>query len=81
VIRVRSNTTRVSVDARILPARNWNPSLCELVHHSTIFEINVESYRRRTAIEKKQPGAGRPAQQATIKNNLSVSARDNQHAN
>jgi len=52
-----------------------------LVHHSTIFEINVESYRRRTAIEKKQPGAGRPAQQATIKNTLSVSARDNQHAN
>ena len=52
-----------------------------LVHHSTIFEINVESYRRRTAIEKKQHGAGRPAQQATIKNTLSVSVRDNQHAN
>ncbi len=27
-----------------------------LVHHSTIFELNVESYRRRTASDKqKQP--------------------------
>ena len=30
-----------------------------LVHHSTIFEMNVESHRRRTAIERKQVGAGR----------------------
>lgn len=35
-----------------------------LVHHATIFEMNVESYRRRTAIERKQHGAGRPAQYA-----------------
>src|SRR6266436_2963206 len=27
-----------------------------LVHHSTILEMNVESYRRRTAIERKQVG-------------------------
>jgi DNA replication protein DnaC len=39
-----------------------------LVHHSTIFEMNVESYRRRTAIERKQVGAGRPASHATPKN-------------
>ena len=39
-----------------------------LVHHSTIFEMNVESYRRRTAIERKQVGAGRPASYATTKN-------------
>ena len=39
-----------------------------LVHHSTIFEMNVESYRRRTAIERKQVGAGRPASYATPKN-------------
>ena len=39
-----------------------------LVHHSTIFEMNVESYRRRTAIERKQIGAGRPASYATPKN-------------
>jgi hypothetical protein len=38
-----------------------------LVHHSTIFEMNVRSYRRRTAIERKQVGAGRPASYATPK--------------
>ena len=32
-----------------------------LVHHATIFEMNVESYRRRAALERKQNGAGRPA--------------------
>src|SRR3954463_5517263 len=30
-----------------------------LVHHSTILEMNVESYRRRTALEQKR-GRGRP---------------------
>jgi DNA replication protein DnaC len=49
-----------------------------LVHHATIFEMNVESYRRRTAIARKQHGAGRPANQATIKNTGPVSLRDNQ---
>lgn len=38
-----------------------------LVHHSTIFEMNVESYRRRTAIVRKQTGAGRPASYATTR--------------
>lgn len=38
-----------------------------LVHHATIIEMNVESYRRRAAIEKKR-GPGRPAGRATIKN-------------
>ena len=29
-----------------------------LVHHATIFELNVESYRRRTALSRpRQPGA------------------------
>ena len=27
-----------------------------LVHHATIFEMNVESYRRRAALERKQTG-------------------------
>ena len=49
-----------------------------LVHHATIFEMNVESYRRRAAIERKQQGAGRPANQATIKNTGPLSLRDNQ---
>jgi DNA replication protein DnaC len=49
-----------------------------LVHHATIFEMNVESYRRRAAIERKQHGAGRPAHYATTKNIADVSLRDNQ---
>ena len=55
-----------------------------LVHHATIFEMNVESYRRRAAIERKQQGAGRPATHATRKNvgppPTSDTARDNQSA-
>ena len=38
-----------------------------LVHHATILEMNVESYRRREAIEKKR-GPGRPASPATPAN-------------
>ena len=37
-----------------------------LVHHATIFEMNVESYRRRAALERKR-GPGRPPTRATIK--------------
>lgn len=36
-----------------------------LVHHATILEMNVESYRRRTALERKR-GPGRPPTRATI---------------
>jgi DNA replication protein DnaC len=36
-----------------------------LVHHATIFEMNVESYRRRAAIERKH-GPGRSTR-ATVK--------------
>jgi DNA replication protein DnaC len=35
-----------------------------LVHHATILEMNVESYRRRQAVEKRK-GPGRPAAFAT----------------
>ena len=49
-----------------------------LVHHATIFEMNVESYCRRAAIERKQHGAGRPPSYATIKNVGPLSASDNQ---
>lgn len=38
-----------------------------LVHHATIFELNVESYRRRSAMEAKRT-RGRPAAFATINN-------------
>lgn len=37
-----------------------------LVHHSIIFEMNVESYRRRAALERKR-GPGCPPTHATIK--------------
>ena len=37
-----------------------------LVHHATIFEMNVESYRRREAVKRKGPG--RPASYATTQN-------------
>jgi DNA replication protein DnaC len=40
-----------------------------LVHHATILELNVESYRRRTAVERRK-GTGRPGRpptRATIK--------------
>ena len=36
-----------------------------LIHHATIFEMNVESYRRRTALDRKR-GPGRPPVRATI---------------
>jgi len=38
-----------------------------LVHHATIIEMNVESYRRREAIDRKR-GRGRPGVHATTKN-------------
>jgi IstB-like ATP binding protein len=37
-----------------------------LVHHATILEMNVESYRRRVAFDRKR-GRGRPSAHATIK--------------
>ena len=40
-----------------------------LVHHATIFEMNVESYRRRVALERKR-GPGRPPTRATIKSSV-----------
>ena len=49
-----------------------------LVHHATIFEINVDSYRRRAALERKKKGAGRPQSYATIKGLEDVSLPDNQ---
>src|SRR5690348_17906506 len=48
-----------------------------LVHHATIFEMNVESYRRRAAMDRKH-SPGRPAHYATPKNVAPISPRDNQ---
>ena len=40
-------------------------SIDRLVHHATILEMNVESYRRRAALDRKR--RGRPAVDLTIK--------------
>src|SRR3546814_14939307 len=48
-----------------------------LVHHATIFEMNVESYRRRAALQR-QTGAGRTPKSATIKSIEKMSNSDNQ---
>ena len=37
-----------------------------LVHHATILEMNVDSYRRKEAVDKAR-GVGRPPTRATIK--------------
>lgn len=50
-----------------------------LVHHATIFEMNVESYRRRTAVQRRT-SAGRPPTYATIKTTEQPPSRDNQDA-
>ncbi|MDO6588577.1 IS21-like element helper ATPase IstB [Salipiger sp. 1_MG-2023] len=44
-----------------------------LVHHATIFEMNVESFRRRSAMEAKRT-RGRPAAFATISNTPQIVA-------
>jgi hypothetical protein len=48
-----------------------------LVHHATIFEMNVESYRRREAIVRKQVGAGRPVSNAAINRGIITPAATN----
>jgi len=48
-----------------------------LVHHAIIFEMNVESYRRRAAIQR-QSKAAKPTIYATIKPVEDLSLRDNQ---
>ena len=49
-----------------------------LVHHATVFEMNVESYRRRAALARKKQGPGRTAQYATTKNVGPLTLSDNQ---
>ncbi|MBY5827853.1 IS21-like element helper ATPase IstB [Rhizobium leguminosarum] len=44
-----------------------------LVHHATIFEMNVESYRRRSAMEAKRQRGG-PASFATMRNATEIDA-------
>ena len=48
-----------------------------LVHHATIFELNVESYRRKAA-KLRRTGPGRPPGRATIIENDRMSRSDSQ---
>ena len=52
-----------------------------LVHHATIFEINVDSYRRRVALERKQKAVKAATDNASINSSDPVSPRDNQNQN
>lgn len=47
-----------------------------LFHHATIFEMNVESYRRREAMDRKR-GPGRPAAYATQANTAAANLAPN----
>src|SRR6202163_2702768 len=48
-----------------------------LVHHATILEMNVDSYRRKAAVDKAR-GAARPPTRATNKASSGLSIHDNQ---
>jgi hypothetical protein len=52
-----------------------------LVHHATIFEINVDSYRRRAALDRKQKSAKTSPASTTISDQHPPSRRDNQTEN
>ena len=55
---------------KVFPDPAMTPAAVDrLVHHATILEMNVESYRRRVALERKR-GPGRPPTRATIKTTL-----------
>ncbi len=52
---------------KIFPDQAMTLALVDrLVHHATIFEITVQSYRRRAALERKR-SPGRPPVHATVK--------------
>jgi hypothetical protein len=78
VVQVRSDYARATAAPRRQDPAMTLATVDRLVHHSTIFEMNVESHRRRTAIERKQIGAGRPASYATPKNVSVPKPTDNQ---
>ena len=50
----------------IFPFRVRIDDIDRLVHHATILEMNVDSYRRKEAVEKAR-GAGRPPTRAKFK--------------
>src|SRR6476646_10330436 len=64
---------------KIFPAQAMTVAVVDrLVHHATIFEMNVESYRRRAALERKR-SRGRPPTHTTITANACLPRRDTQY--
>jgi DNA replication protein DnaC len=72
---LRKKLCKISVTAnrpfgewgKIFPDRAMTFAVVDrLVHHATIFEMNVESYRRRAALERER-GPGRLSVHATVK--------------
>jgi hypothetical protein len=57
----RRHPTRLPI---LVCQRKPGPQVDGAVHHATIFEMNVESYRRRAALDRKR-GRGRPPIHAT----------------
>jgi len=72
---VTKDQAETSVLFELISARYEQRSM--LIHHATIFEMNVESYRRRTAVQR-HTGAGRPPTYATIKTVEQSTLSDNQ---
>ena len=70
--RGRRRIERHLAEAR-LPAGKTLAAIDRLVHHSTILEMNVESYRRHAALDRKR-GPGRPAANITSKNSEAAKA-------
>jgi DNA replication protein DnaC len=67
LIGARYERRSLLVTGKIFPDQAMTLAVIDrLVHHATIFEMNVESYRRRTALERKR-GPGRPPVHATVK--------------
>ncbi len=59
---------------RVLPDTDMTlAAVGRLVHHATIFEMNIESYRHRSAREAKRK-RGRPSTHATLKNTPLIDA-------
>jgi DNA replication protein DnaC len=63
-----------------LPRPGYDPGRVDrLVHHATTFELNVKSYRRRAAAQRRSE-PGRPPTYSTTKAHEEATAGDNQTA-
>jgi DNA replication protein DnaC len=57
-----SRPTSRSAMGKIFASQVMTPAAVDwLVHHATILEMNVESYRRRAALHRKRGKAAQPS--------------------